>query len=126
MSGRPRKFKTVEEIEALISDYFNMCDKTQEPYTITGLALSLGTTRQGLLNYESYTDINDLSFLDTIKKARAKVEKSYELRCISRGNGGDIFALKQFGWTDRQEIIADVKADVTIETLVKQVEGDEY
>ena len=102
--GRPLKFKTVKELQDKIDDYFKVCDETKEPYMITGLALHLDTDRQTLINYT-----NREEYFDTIKKAKLKVEKAYEKRLIKQGRGGDIFALKNFGWTDRQELVQDIK-----------------
>ena len=43
-------------------------------------------------------------YSDTIKRAKLRIENAYEMRLIDRGNGGDIFALKQFGWSDKHEV----------------------
>lgn len=103
--GRPYKFKTVEEIKTAIDRYFAECDKTQEPYTITGLAMALDTSRKVLLDYETkYDEVFGEELSDAVKKAKQKIEKAYELRNIKQGRGGDIFALKNFGWRDKQEI----------------------
>lgn len=99
MSGRPLKFETVEKLQEAIDDYFNKCNEAEDPITITGLALALDTTRETLCDYEEKDE-----FSDTVKKAKLKVENSYEKRLIKRGNGGDIFALKNFGWVDRKEL----------------------
>lgn len=95
--GRPLKFKTVKHLQAAIDLYF---DKTPiEEWMITGLALHLGTTRDVLMDYQ-----NKDGFSHTVKRAKLMVEMSYEKRNIKRGNAGDIFALKQFGWKDKTEI----------------------
>lgn len=100
-AGAPRKYETAEEMQFAIDDYFASSDEENEPISITGLALALGfCSRQALINYENYSK----EFYDTIKKAKLKVENAYEKRLIRRGNGGDVFALKQFEWTDRQDI----------------------
>ncbi len=44
--GRPLKFQTVEELQAAIDGFFKECDQKQKPYTITGLALALDTSRK--------------------------------------------------------------------------------
>jgi hypothetical protein len=94
--GRPLKFATVEELIEKIDSYFT---KTViEEWTITGLALALGTDRQTLINYESKDD-----YFDTIKKAKTMVEHSYELSLRKNGRTGDIFALKNFNWKDKSE-----------------------
>lgn len=99
MAGRPKKFQSVEELQKKIDAYFLDCLTNDEPVTVTGLCLWLDTTRDVLMDYQ-----NDDEFSYTIKKAKQRIENAYEKRLIRRGNAGDIFALKQFGWTDKQEI----------------------
>lgn len=89
--------------------------KLKERYSITGLALALDTTRQTLVNYE-----NKDEFIDTIKKAKLRVENQYEIALQKQGRSGDIFALKNFDWKDKSE------TDVTsggeaIEIVIKRL-----
>lgn len=98
--GRPRKFKSVAGMQEAIGDYF---DRTlSDRLTVTGLAIALGfTSRQDLINYEGYNP----EFHDALKTAKLRIENSYEL-ALRGGKGGapEIFALKNFGWTDKQQI----------------------
>lgn len=114
--GRPLIFKTLEELQIKIDDYFANCDNRiitihnkegedigltkAEPYTMSGLALSLGIARQTLIDYENRDE-----FLDAIKKARQKVEQDVERRLMETNNQtGAIFNLKNnFGWRDKTE-----------------------
>ena len=101
--GRPRKY-TLAEAQKLIEKYFKDCDSSdpKEPYTITGLALALDTTRETLCRWTE--DGHELS--DTIKKAKTRVEWSVEKMLLKGGQAaGPIFWLKNFGWTDRQEVV---------------------
>lgn len=107
--GRPLKFKTVEELQEKIDAYFDNTPKDE--WTITGLALALDTYRQTLINYE-----NKDEFLDTIKKAKQRVENGYEIDLKKAGRSGTIFALKNFDWKDKTEV------DNTL-TLVKPLLG---
>lgn len=110
--GRPNKFKSVEELEELIDDYFRNCDKKNKPYTISGLAYALGTTRRTLLDYQDKDE-----YSHTIKKAKAKIEAFNEELLFSKDvpTVGVIFNLKNnYDWKDKQEIEADVNNDVTI------------
>jgi len=67
--------------------------------TIAGLAYALDLTRQSLINYEVKEE-----FLDTIKKAKMKVEISLEQRLAGNSVTGSIFNLKNnFGWKDKTE-----------------------
>ena len=97
--GRPKKFKSVGELQNKIDAYFIDCVEKEEPVTVTGLCIWLDTTRDVLMDYQ-----NDDEFSNAIKKAKQRIENAYEKRLIKRGNAGDIFALKQFGWKDKQEI----------------------
>lgn len=125
--GRPLKFKTPEDMQAVIDAYFAKCDphvedfqylewnkehqeqeiKTvkriteQVPYTMAGLADALDLSRQALMEYDDRD-----GFGDTIKKARRKVE-IYVEQLMLKSNGvvaGVIFNAKNnFGWRDRSE-----------------------
>ena len=119
-AGRPPKYKTPEEMQVAIDAYFDDCpDKTQcivggevgvievPCPTITGLALYLGfCDRCSMYDYQ-----NNPEFSHTIKEARSRMELEYEkdLR-YGKNTSGSIFALKNFGWTDRQQV--DMKAEV--------------
>jgi len=94
--GRPLKFETVKELQEKIDDYFAVTVK--EEWTITGLAMHLDTYRQTLCNYEEKD-----KFMDTIKKAKQKVENGYEIDLKKSGRSGTIFALKNFDWKDKTE-----------------------
>lgn len=126
--GCPPMYKTPEEMQAKIDAYFEECKgeyitddegnimtdkngqpvKTKErPLTITGLALALGfTTRQALLNYEGKE-----AFVDTIKRAKAKVEQYAEERLFDRDgvNGAKFNLSNNFkGWSEKQQIDSNV------------------
>jgi hypothetical protein len=97
--GRPLKFASKEILQALIDAYFALCDKDNVPYTITGLALALDTSRETLSNYEKKAE-----FFDTVKRAKTRVENYAEKRLFTSTNvTGPIFALKNFGWKDKIE-----------------------
>lgn len=120
VGGRPRKYKSPEEMQIAIDDYFITCDKENKPYLITGLALHLGfTSRVDLINYEGYSP----EFHNTIKKAKSRVEAYCESKIFANNPAGAIFALKNYGWRDRQEL--DVNADVDAQISVKFVPSAE-
>lgn len=95
--GRPLKFESVEILQEQIDRYF--ANTPEDEWTITGLALALDTTRQTLCNYEDERP----QYLDTIKKAKLKVENGYEKDLKKHGRTGTIFALKNFDWKDKTE-----------------------
>lgn len=98
------KYKTEKELKKAINEYFDKCDKKEKPYTMTGLALSLGIDRTTLINYGK----RDL-FSTLIKNAKAKVEEQLEESLYRLGNNsGVIFNLKNnYGWRDTVEVKND-------------------
>jgi len=105
--GRPPKWTSPEQLQKDIDAYFENTPKDE--WTITGLALALDTTRQTLVDYQ-----NKDEFSDTVKKAKMKVENGYEIDLKKHGRSGTIFALKNFNWSDKQEL------DVTSKDLPLQ------
>lgn len=135
--GRPLKFKTVEELQSKIDEYFQSCyeevweEKTfrdkkgketskewvpvldrsgkikkvlVRPFTITGLALALDTSRETLLDYEDRPE-----FSDTIKRAKEIIHNYVEEQLMTRAAPtGVIFNLKNnWGWKDKTEVDAN-------------------
>lgn len=108
--GRPLLFESPEELSASVMDYI----QNEKKPTLAGLAYSLGIDRQTLYNYKERPE-----FFDIIKKATDYVEYKYEERLIYETNPtGVIFALKNMGWKDKQEIeqsstIKDERGDLS-------------
>jgi hypothetical protein len=100
--GRPKLFKSDEELQAAVNEYFEGLktpDGDPEPPTMAGLADHLGMTRQTLVNYGK-----DDEFFYTVRGARAKVETFLERRLYEASPTGAIFNLKNnFGWKDQQD-----------------------
>lgn len=100
--GRPPIIETPEELTAAADRYFAMCRRTKQPPTITGLALFLGyTSRQSLIDA---ANSRDGLLSDAIKIQKSRVEEVYERNLHGAKAVGSIFALKNFGWKDKQEI----------------------
>lgn len=125
--GRPPAYKTPEEMQEKIDEYFTRCagemlrdddgqpiyDKWGQPVminvrppTVTGLALALGfTSRQALLNYQARP-----RFLDTITRAKSRCEEYAESRLYDRdGSRGAMFSLTNNfkGWSNNPEHRSD-------------------
>ena len=97
--GRPRAFKSVEDLEQKFETYKDYLKTNDKPPTIAGLAYYLGCDRQTIYNYEAKDE-----FFCTIKRFREWVMMNIEENCIIRGNGGTVFIAKNYGYTDKQEI----------------------
>lgn len=94
--GRPVKYDNSEILENKINEYFESTE--EEEITITGLCLYLKINKDTFYEYAKKPE-----FRDIINMARLMVEHSYELSLRKNGRTGDIFALKNFGWKDKQE-----------------------
>ena len=98
--GRPRLYSSPEQFDEKVNEYYQHCKAEDEPITWTGLALYLGfSSRQSIDEYQHYE-----GFSDSVKRAKALVEWSYEKRLAGPNAAGPIFALKNMGWSDRQEL----------------------
>lgn len=122
--GRPPAYTSVAEMERLIDKYFEDCkgelaldndglpmlykgmpvySVPPKPLTVTGLALALGfNSRQSLLNYQGKPQ-----FMDTITRAKAKVEEYAESRLFDKdgANGAKFSLANNFkGWKNKQNL----------------------
>ena len=137
-AGRPRKIKSVRQFDRLAQAYFDECERNNEPVLLTGLILALGlSSRESLDEYGRRKE-----FSDSVKRAKLRVEMEYEKTLKGAYPTGAIFALKNFGWTDKQDvelsgphdgpIMLEHKHDLsmlsmselmTLEAIVSKVEG---
>jgi hypothetical protein len=101
-TGRPEKFDNPKELEKKGMEYINNCRTNKKPITVTGLCLKLKTTRDTLMEYQRKEE-----FSDTIKRLKLYAE-NYAEEYLYNPNGravvGAIFALKNFGWSDKLQI----------------------
>lgn len=99
--GRPPTWSDAAVVGKIIDQYF----KNQTKPTMAGLAEALDISRQTLYTYETKDE-----FVDTIKKARQRIEQIYE-ELLIYGNAptGVIFALKNNGWKDRTDVTTNDK-----------------
>ena len=97
MKRGPKYKLDIETVEGIIDKFFEITPV--EDVTITGLCIHMGIVKDTFYEYAKLDD-----FKHIINMARLKVEYSYELSLKRHGRAGDIFALKNFGWTDRQEL----------------------
>jgi hypothetical protein len=118
-AGRPLKFANAKELQKKIDKYFDSCfrpltnTKTNEiikdvngneilaqfkPFTIAGLAYSLGTNRMTLLNYQNREE----SF-EIISRAKERCEAFTEESLFDRDkwNGAKFALLNGYGWEDK-------------------------
>ena len=104
--GRPPIWDDPEAFEKKVDEYF----QTQKPVTWSGLALYLGfSSRDSLNDYAKKPE-----FSDPIKKALLRIESYYEENISKNNPAGAIFALKNFGWKDKQEVEQSGNSSITV------------
>ena len=114
--GRPRKFTDAEKLYNDGMKYIEECISNDKHLTYTGLCISLGVIRETMLDYESGKyDSNDNRFSDSVKALKLHCEQYAENRLFGNNPTGAIFALKNYGWKDKQEIeTTTTKQDITM------------
>ena len=100
--GRPRKVADADEAYQRIETYVEDCEAAERPITMTGMAMALGFAERQSLNYYASKE-GDPLFVP-IKWAMMIVQRSYEERLYAGAGAGPIFALKNMGWSDKQEL----------------------
>jgi hypothetical protein len=96
-----------DQLNALCDEYFS----TNEKWSIPGLAYHLGfASRQSFYDYEKRE-----AYSYSIKRSRLLVEQYH----VEHGQVIDIFALKNMGWTDVQQVqqLAPVVGDADLSKL---------
>ena len=117
--GRPRHYDDPADFDAKVDEFFAYCAADGQPVTWTGLALYLGfSSRQSIDEYMQYE-----GFSDPVRKAKARVENEYEKRLHGNSPTGSIFALKNMGWSDRQELA--LSGSVTSKNINSDMSPDE-
>jgi hypothetical protein len=110
-------FKSPEELSEKLNEYFSQTPSDE--LTLTGLVLALGTNKTTLANYQKKPEFSHL-----INHAKLLIEHSYELSLKKYGRASDIFALKNFGWSDKYAVfnVNDDK-DNKLDYIIQQLTG---
>ena len=104
--GRPLLFKTVEELEEKIEAFYDYCEEKEVPLTFERIAVFLGVDRKTIFNYSEKDE-----FFPTFKRVRDRIQADI----MEKGMSGainptfGIFCLKNYGYTDKQEIESTVR-----------------
>ena len=122
--GRPRKFTDAESLYNSGMEYIDKVLGNGEHLTFTGLCIALDTTRETFGDYESgkYDD-KDNRFSDSVKRLKQRCENYAENKLFANNPTGAIFALKNYGWKDKQDIEINPDQDGVIK--VSFVNSDE-
>jgi hypothetical protein len=99
MAGRPPIYENLEQMLPVLQTWEAGINAGEKP-TITGLTLALGFCDKSTL----YDYAKKPEFTHPIKRAMLIVEHGYEKALRENNATGPIFALKNFGWVDKQNI----------------------
>lgn len=91
----------LEELEALVYNYFSKCVDDHKVPTMTGLALTLGTTRQNLLRLQH----SNPTFQNMIERAKQIVVEYVEQLLLSGqpAAGFSLWLRNNDDWVDKTE-----------------------
>lgn len=112
--ARPPIFDTPDEFARVAEEYFSRREAEDKPFTVNGLALALGMTRETLLRYGEKD-----GFSDAVKAVRAKLEDHWESRLAGSNATGTIFWLKNQGWSDKSE--QTITAEVSVSAIERRI-----
>jgi hypothetical protein len=98
-AGRPPIYESVEQMLPKLEQWEKQITEGEKP-TVTGLCLALEFDSKDTLY--AYRDKEGFSY--PIKKALLIVENGYEKALRENSPTGSIFALKNMGWKDKQEV----------------------
>lgn len=112
LGGKPKKFKTPEDLRVVLDEYFQKTPKNE--WTVTGLGLAVGS-RQILDEYQERPEYRQI-----VKEAKLIVENRYEIDLKTNGRVGTIFALKNMGWQDKQEVDVNHSGAISLSALAEQ------
>jgi len=97
--GRPPIYKKLEDMMPALQAWEEKIRNGEKP-TVTGLALDLGfCEKKSLYDYAKKPE-----FVHPIKRALLIVEQGYETALRENNATGSIFALKNMGWIDKQNL----------------------
>lgn len=115
------KYKTQEDLQKGIDEYFKMCDEKEKPYTMSGLAYSLGIDRATLVRYSD----RDL-FATQIKEAKQRVQAQLEENALT-GKGNAVFTIfnlkNNYGWKDNIEVNNNNQLD-KLDEILENIKGE--
>jgi len=114
-AGRPLKYKSAKKMKEAIEEYF----ATSKSLTLSGLGLHLGFLSRE--TFGEYAKRGEFSAI--VKEARYRIESAYEGKLNNPACTGAIFALKNMGWSDKQEIASTIEHSGVIRLPAKLEPG---
>lgn len=115
--GRPVLWETPEALQESVEQYFLYCKENERPPTIAGLAYYLDVDRQTIYNYAKKDD-----FFDIIKKARNRIMMYLEENAVMGAGAGTIFVMKQYGYTDKQEVDTTINSSEFTQSMKRFID----
>lgn len=99
--GRPTLYKSTEELQAKVDEYWKIAEIEERPLTFAGFAQHLGMSTETMARYATYE-----MFCAPLQNALRIIKASLEERMLThKGNpAGLIFLAKNYGYKDTQEV----------------------
>ena len=113
-----RKLISLADFEDRAEEYFKNCEEDGIKPTFAKLIIHIGfRSKSSFYKYRQ-----DPLYAEICEWCRLMIEGEYEQQLANgRGDGGVVFALKNFGWKDKQEI-ANKNVEMTHEEWLDNLE----
>ena len=121
--GRPPMYTSAQEMQDVITEYFESSKNNSGKYqpTIEGLTLHLGFgTRQSLIDYAKKED-----FIDVLSKAKTFIKSCYEKNLYGFAWAGSQFALRNLGKEDWKDEITEHSDKKVTHVVIEEKKRDE-
>ena len=120
--GRPPMYTSAQEMQDVITEYFESSKNNSGKYqpTIEGLTLHLGFgTRQSLIDYAKKED-----FIDVLSKAKTFIKSCYEKNLYGFAWAGSQFALRNLGKEDWKDEITEHSDKKVTHVVIEEKKRD--
>ena len=115
----PLKMQDTKEVQTRIEQYFMYCETNERLPTITGMCLSLNTSRASLYRYRKGGSGISRQVAETLNRAVQLIEECVESRMLSGklNPSAAIYWLnnvKSAEWSDKREIGGDMNININV------------
>ena len=96
-------FTSPDELDKKITAFKKYCKDNKQPLTFARLACFVGCSREALYNYKD--EGRDPRYKVLLEGVRNEIVANLEELMIKEGKPGQIFVAKNYGYTDKQELL---------------------
>lgn len=132
ITGRPLKFKSADDLQKKVDEFFLLVKKGEESPSVIALAVHLDVDKKTLINYQNPPD-PDSPNIETLNKFKVIIDRAKEkVECLFtqeayRGNiPPNIFiftAKNHYDYQDKQELNHGGQIDNPLKMILNEIDG---